>query len=130
MDFTCEIIEQNKVFAGKYKDHNFLIYIDPFDYYFNNEFSIVFATSYEEISNDIFKQLNDKYYNRLKSLLINSEYVFFDKNFAQFRYSISPYRISNGRIIKYLDKISEILKIENINTAEFENLKKSMARQY
>jgi len=130
MGFTVEIIESFKVFIGKYKDYNFLIYIDPMDHYFSNEFSIVFVTSYEKINDDNFKQLNDSYYNRLKSLLINSEYVFFDKVSAQFRYSISPYRISSGRLKNNLDKITDVLKSENLESTEFENLKKSMIKHY
>ena len=128
--FSSETIDKLKVFIGNYKDQDFSIYIDPMDYYFNTEFSIVFVTSYEKISDDTFKNLNDKYYNRLKSLLLNTEYVFFDKDSAQFRYSISPYRKSTGQLIKYLDRISDILKNEKIKTAKIENLKKSMAKHY
>ncbi len=128
--FTAQIIDDFKVFYGKYNSYNFLIYIDPFDHYFNNGFSIVFVTSYEKIDDDLFYQLNDTHFNRLKSLLINSEYVFFDKDSAQFRFSINPYRISSGIFKNKLDKVTNILKNENLKAKEFENIKKSLIKHY
>lgn len=128
--FKPRIIDTFNVFLGKFKGFHFLVYIDYSDYYFNNDFSIVFVASYFEINNDKFKQLNEKYYDRVKSLLFNMEYVFFHKDFAQFRYTSSVLRIKPNRIQKKLERIVEILIEEKLKPTDFKDFSESVKRNY
>ena len=117
------------MYKGSLSDYNILVYIDFSDHYFRNSFSIVFKSAYSEISNEKFKELNDKYYNRIKSLLLNTEYVFFDKKFVEFRYGIGLIRMKPGLIRNKLEKIRKILIAEEMNPDDFGDIRRFLEKE-
>ncbi len=130
MGFLPIIISSNNAYRGNYGGFYFLVFLDPDDVFFRSNFSIVFVISYEKLSDKDFIDLNNKYYNRVKSLLFNSESIFFDKTFAQFRYAINPFGIGNIKIEKTIEKISQLATSENLRSIEFQDLEIASARQY
>ena len=80
----------------------------------STNFSIVFSVAYKKFDKETFKKLNTEYYNRFKSLLLNSENLFFYENFAQFRYSNSTLRIPKNKILAKLNFITELLEKEKL----------------
>jgi len=130
MGFSPITLSSKKAYRGNYGGFYFLVFLDPDDVFFKSNFSIVFVISYEKLNDNDFINLNDKYYNRVKSLLFNSESIFFDKNFAQFRYAINPFGIGNIKIEKTIEKISRLAISENLRSIEFQDLEIASARQY
>ena len=130
MGFSPITLSSKKAYRGNYGGFYFLVFLDPDDVFFKSSFSIVFVISYEILSDNDFINLNNKYYNRVKSLLFNSESIFFDKTFAQFRYALNPFGIGNIKIEKTIEKISRLAISENLRSIEFQDLEIASARQY
>ena len=130
MGFSPITLSSRKAYKGNYGGFYFIVFLDPDDVFFRSNFSIVFVISYEKLSDKDFMNLNNKYYNRVKSLLFNSEFIFFDKTFAQFRYAINPFGIGNIKIEKTIEKILQLAISENLRSIEFQDLEIASARHY
>lgn len=128
--FKTEIINNKTIYVGKYNKYNFAIFIDSDDAMSNTVFSIVFSVTYVKFDTETFKKLNNEYYNRIKSLLLQSENLFFYEDFAQFRYSNSTLKIPRNKILKKLNTITEILVHENLSPREMTDINTIIARAY
>jgi uncharacterized protein with GYD domain len=123
-------IDLKEIYLGEFNGYQFAVFIDPDDAMARTEFSIVFAVSYSKINDETFKRLNNEYYNRVKSLLLGSENVFFNKDYAQFRYPNSLFRIPKNKLKAKLIYISEVLKKENLEASKISDIKTLTSRNY
>ena len=130
LGFKTTRIDLQEIYLGEFNGYQFAVFIDPDDAMAKTEFSIVFAVCYSKIDDETFKRLNNEYYNRIKSLLLQSENVFFNKEYAQFRYPNSLLRIPKNKLISKLTYISEILKNENLKAAQLTDIKTFISRDY
>ena len=128
--FKTKRVDSKTVYHGKFNDYYFVIFIDSDDVMASNNFSLVFSVTYSKIDEATFKHLNQEYYNRIKSLVINSENIFFDWDFAQFRYTNSPLKISTNIINSRLNQITDILKKEKLKPNEMTEIRTLISRGY
>ena len=128
--FKTKRVDSKTVYHGKLNDYYFVIFIDSNDVMAFNNFSLVFSVTYSKIDEATFKYLNHEYYNRVKSLLINTEYIFFDWEFAQFRYTNNLMKISINKINSKLNQILDILKKEKLKPNELTDIRALISRGY
>lgn len=130
MGFRTERISNKTFYVGEFNNYSLVIFIDPDDVMANSNFSIVFSVAYLKFDKETFKRLNSEYYNRLKSLLMNSENLFFYEDFAQFRYANSTMRIPKNKILSKLKFITKILEKEKIKPREMADIRTLISRDY
>jgi hypothetical protein len=129
-DFKSQIVNKYNVFQGHYSNIPFLIYLDYSDHHFNNRFSIVFIVPYHGISDDKFKYLHSEYHSILRSSIFITEKVFFDRDYAEFRFYKSALWMRSGFISKKLEKLSRIIKNESLSPREFDDIEKYTIKDY
>ena len=128
--FKTKRVDSKTVYHGKLNDYYFVIFIDSNDVMAFNNFSLVFSVTYSKIDEATFKYLNHEYYNRVKSLLINTENIFFDWEFAQFRYTNNLMKISMNKINSKLNQILDILKKEKLKPNELIDIRALISKGY
>ncbi|MCC9166299.1 hypothetical protein [Pontibacter harenae] len=130
LGFELTTIASAYAFIGQYGGINLVIHIDSDDPFFESNFSLVFTIAYKDIDDKTLITLNEKYYSRFKTLLVNSEYLFLGKNYAQFRYAISPFKIGDRFVEEKMKYIKDLVETEDLQRVEFENVGLAISRSY
>ncbi|MCX2742209.1 hypothetical protein [Pontibacter anaerobius] len=130
LGFELTTVGSIYAFLGQYEGINFVIHIDSDDPFFESNFSLVFTVAYKDIDDKTLITLNEKYYSRFKTQLVNSEYTFLGRNYAQFRYAISPFKIGDRFVEVKMKYFKDLFETEELQRIEFEDVGLAISRTY